>query len=354
MVQIPLPDDVFARWLKSKSSKDIEKVFGRKPDEISPMEVVGKEIRKSPALTFKSVTKEGTSKKSGKKDLLVNYKDLRKEKFYQFPDSVSTHDWKEKQTDIMLYETIKEITCVECTEGLVTCKHCEGSGLVVCKNCKNIKDLQCRECKGEGSITYKFDIYNEQQNKIETQKREITCWNCHGKQTVVCKECGDTKQVVCHNCHAQGGTTCKVCLGTGMMFTLPLSPVPFGSHDEVYFFWDSEMEKRMSKSKILQKGHLHELLDQKDVQPIRIDALKQLDQKRLEEQLGFWNKEASNQVKECKKSFENLKKRGIEEPQFPIEIYALQKIDIETYKKKKFTIYSIGSQDGYIVFDLGF
>ena len=49
VIKTPLADEVFQRWLKSKPANDIEKVFGRKPQDISAMECVGKEIVKTPA-----------------------------------------------------------------------------------------------------------------------------------------------------------------------------------------------------------------------------------------------------------------------------------------------------------------
>ena len=49
-----------------------------------------------------------------------------------------------------------------------------------------------------------------------------------------------------------------------------------------------------------------------------------------------------------------MERGGAEDPKFPIEIYPLQRIDIESYKGKKFSVCSVGSADGYIVFDLDF
>jgi hypothetical protein len=104
----------------------------------------------------------------------------------------------------------------------------------------------------------------------------------------------------------------------------------------------------------MKKTELMDLLEKNNVSPIKISDLKNLDQKNLEGELGFWDKEASQQVKECKKSFENMEKGGPEQPKMPIEIYPLQKIDIESYKGKKFSVCSVGSASGYIVFDLDF
>ena len=87
-IKAPLPDDVFERWLKTKSSGDIEKKFGRKPSEISPMEVVGKDIHKSPALLFRTIGRKTSVKKQSKKDVFFSYKQLEKESFYKFSKPV--------------------------------------------------------------------------------------------------------------------------------------------------------------------------------------------------------------------------------------------------------------------------
>ena len=115
----------------------------------------------------------------------------------------------------------------------------------------------------------------------------------------------------------------------------------------------------MSKSKALKSRDLSQMLERKNVEPIRVGKLKDLDKKKLEDLLGFWDKDADKQVKNCKKSFENKEKSKEEEPKYPIEIYPLQKIEIDSsnasgYKNKRFAIYSIGSENGYIVFDIGF
>lgn len=354
-IKTPLPDEVFEKFLKSKSSKDIEKKFGRKVNYISPMEVVGKEIHKSPALLFKTVvTKKTSSKKASKKEFYT-FKHIEKEKFYQFDKDIASSDWKESETDVFLYKELQDSSCSKCSgNGTKKCNKCNGSKLVVCNYCKNKKDLQCKSCKGVGSIELTVQVVKEPGNKKEKAKRQVTCPDCHGEKIIICQNCGGSKEQVCKNCKGVGGESCKDCEGTGVVYKLNYSPVPFSGSSEVHVFWNKGIEKDLNKAKILKGKDLLELLEKGNVEPIKINNLKDLDQKKLEDELGFWDKEASTQIKDCKKEFEKFEKGGANNPKFPIEIYPLQKIDIETYKGKKFSICSVGSQNGYIVFDLNF
>ena len=146
VIKTPLPDDVFQRWLKSKSTNDIEKVFGRKSQDISPMEVVCKEIIKTPSLVFRTTVKKSSSSKKPEKSDLYTYDELEKQKFYKFTKSISKNDWKEKSSEVMVYDKIEEITCKECgKKGILKCDKCNGTGFIVCPTCKDAKNLQCRE-----------------------------------------------------------------------------------------------------------------------------------------------------------------------------------------------------------------
>lgn len=313
-IKAPLPDDVFERWLKTKSSGDIEKKFGRKPNEISPMEVVGKEIHKSPALLFKTVGRKNSVKKQSKKDVFYSYKQLDKETFYKFSKPVKQSEWKSKESEVYVYDKIAESNCPDCSG-----KGVEGS---------------CKNCKGSGSLTLKVEVITEPDSKKDKKERKVKCGECHGTGV--------------------SSTTCKTCEGTGVVYRFPSDIVPFSDAGDVYVFWNQQIEKEMAKSKFMKKTELMDLLEKNNVAPIKINDLKNLEEKNLEPELGFWDKEASQQVKECKKSFEDMTKEGSEEPKYPIEIYPMQRIDIESYKGKKFSICSVGSANGYIVFDLDF
>lgn len=313
-IKAPLADDVFERWLKSKSAGDIEKKFGRKVSEISPMEVVGKEIHKSPALLIRTLMRKTAVQKSSNKDVFYSYKQMEKETFYRFTGSVKQSEWKEKSSEIFSYDKIVESNCPECS----------GKGV----------DGQCRSCKGSGVDTAKIEVITMPDNKKNKVERKLKCSNCHGTGV--------------------SPNTCKTCEGTGIVYRFPIDLVPFAGAGGVHFFWNEQIEKEMNKSKFMKGTELADLLDKNNVSPIKINDLKNLEQKNLEPELGFWDKEASKQAKECKNSFENLDKSGAEAPQLPIEIYPLQRIDIETYKGKKFSICSVGSASGYIIFDLDF
>ena len=314
-IKAPLPDDVFERWLKSKPAGDIEKKFGRKPSEISPMEVVGKEIHKSPALLFRtSMRKTASASKSSKKDVFYSYSQLQKESFYKFASPIKQSEWKEKSTEVIMYDKVTESNCPDCA----------GKGV----------EGQCKICKGSGSIILKVEVMNFPDNKKELRERKVKCGTCHGS--------------------GASPNSCKSCEGTGTVYRFPTDLVPFSDAGDVYAFWNEQIAKEMAKSKFMKNAELMDLLEKNNVSAIKVTDLKNLEQKNLESELGFWDKEASQQVKECKKTFENLDKSGSEEPKLPIEIFPLQKIDIESYKGKKFAVCSVGSASGYIVFDLDF
>ena len=290
-IKAPLPDDVFERWLKSKSAGDIEKKFGRKPTEISPMEVVGKEIHKSPALLFKTtMRKSAPPSKGSKKGDFYSYKRLEKESFYKFEGSLKQSDWKEKSTEVLIYDKIVETNCSDCS----------GKGV----------QGQCKECKGSGTLILKVEVIKEPGTKKEKKERKVKCFECHGSGVST--------------------VSCKTCEGTGVVYRFPTDSVPFSGAGDVYVFWNEQIEKEMAKSKFMKKTELMDLLEKNNVTPIKINDLKNLEEKNLQPELGFWDKEASSQVKECKKTFENLEKSGAEEPKYPIEIYPLQRIDIES------------------------
>lgn len=354
VIKTPLADDVFKRWLASKPSDKIKKKFGRKSSEISAMEVVGKEIHKSPALIFTSTIRKTSKSDSIKKsNKIYTYKDLSKQKFYKFNNRVNKNDWKEKNEEVTLYEKIESIACKKCqSNGYKKCRDCDGLGKIECKSCRDSKKLVCRECDGKGSKTINIEIIDEKGKKSSVE-RKIKCPKCHGKGKFKCTDCGDSKSIICKRCKGTGGEDCSDCEGIGTVYHFPLSIVPFGGVGEVYFFWNNKLEKEISKSKTFKGKELLDLLQKSNVQPIKLKP-DELNENKLEEELGYWDKEAAEQVKECRKTFEDMQKGGAEEPKLPIELYPLQKIDIETYTDKKFSIFSIGSENGYIVFDLSF
>ena len=354
-IKAPLADDVFQKWLKTKSASDIEKKFGRKASEISAMEVVGKEIHKSPALLFRTTIKKGsTSIKKSKKDY-YSYKQLEKETFYKFEKAVTSAEWK-GDDDVYLYDKIVESKCADCTgTGLdKSCKKCNGAKTIACQACADEKDLQCKNCKGTGSMNLQIEVINEPGSKKQKVERKSRCSECFGNGKEICQECAGTKKTICNSCKGLGGRSCSTCEGSGTVYRLTYELVPYTGSGDVHVFWNSSIEKELSKAKIMKGLDLLDMLESNKVQAIKITNIKDLEQKKLEDELGFWDKEASTQIKDCKKEFEQLEKGGAEVPKYPIEIYPLQKIDIETYKGKKFSVCSIGSQNGYIVFDYGF
>lgn len=345
----PLVDDVFSRWLARADLSNLEKLFSMKRvkferSNISAAESV-KNVEKHAVFFFHSRIDPSITKNIEKK--MVNIDELTKMNFYDFgTKQVDTMEWKDKNL-VPLYSSIKEVNCSDCGgRGYITCDKCRGSGTLECKKCKGNRNVTCDACKGEKKLYVNLKVITDG-NKTSIEM-PYNCDVCGGVGTIFCDYCGGTGKVDCDKCHGRTQNLCMKCKGTGALFEYTIGPVPFKPAIVPNLFFRPEFEK-----------HLAKVIDKEfaNIEGIRIRDYDSLTEKELTPQLGFFNKEVNDKMNKTKSAFKNLEKKaakGGEKPEYPIYVYPLLKLDIETPKGKKFNIFSIGTERSYIVTDYGF
>jgi hypothetical protein len=345
----PISDDVFAKWLERADMGKLEKFFSVKRvkferSNVSAAESV-KNVEKHTVFFFHSKVAPSPAKEAEKK--LVNIEELSKVTFYDFGTKpVDMLEWKEKSL-IPLYSSLKETPCDECSgKGFITCDKCKGSGTLSCKKCNGTGSLTCPSCKGDRKLYANLKVITE--GKKTDVEMPYNCDVCGGAGTIKCNNCGGTGKVDCDKCHGEEKTPCKQCKGTGTLFEYTVGSVPFKTAVVPNLFFKSEFEK-----------HLENVIDKEfaNIEGIKITDSNSLSEKELTPQLGFFNKEVEDKMNKAKATFKDLEKKGTkggETPQYPIYAFPLLKLDIETPKGKKFSIFSIGTDRNYIVTDYGF
>jgi hypothetical protein len=345
----PLSDDVFAKWLERADLGKLEKLFSVKRVKferanISVAESV-KNVEKHAVFFFHSRIEPSTEKEVEKN--VVNIDELSKVTFYDFGNKqVDLMEWKDKNL-VPLHSSIKEIECDECGgKGSIACDKCNGSGALACKKCNGSGNLTCPSCKGDRKLYLKLKVITE--GKKKDLEMPYNCDACGGVGTIKCNDCGGTGKVDCDKCHGEGKNPCKQCKGTGTLFEYVTGAVPFKTAVIPNLFFRSEFEK-----------HLAKVIDKEfaNIEGIKINDYNSLNEKEITPYLGFFNKEVEDKMNKAKAAFKDLEKKagkGGEKPEYPIYVYPLLKLDIQTPRGKKFNIFSVGTESRYIVTDYGF
>nr|MDO8080861.1 hypothetical protein [Candidatus Freyarchaeota archaeon] len=345
----PVSDDVFAKWLERADLGKLEKLFSVKrvkfeKSNISVAESV-KNVEKHAVFFFHSRIDPSTTKEVEKN--VVNIDELSKVTFYDFGNKqVDITEWKDKNL-VPFHSSIKEIRCDECSgKGSIACDKCNGSGTLACKKCNGSGNLTCPSCKGDRKLYAKLKVLTE--GKKSDVEMPYNCDVCWGVGTIKCSNCGGTGKVDCDKCHGEAKTPCKQCKGTGTLFEYATGSVPFKTAVIPNLFFRSEFEK-----------HLAKVIDKEfaNIEGIKINDYNSLNEKEITPHLGFFNKEVEDKMNKAKAAFKDLEKKaakGGETPEYPISVYPLLKLDIETPKGKKFSVFSIGTDKNYIVTDYGF
>ncbi|MHA1166738.1 MAG: hypothetical protein ACTSRU_02880 [Candidatus Hodarchaeales archaeon] len=357
-IKAPNIDDVFARWLNKTPSGKIEKAFGFSKSDVSTAESV-KDTDKSVLFYFVSMVKPtGKTEKSTTVAERVKAEQLKKYTLYSFKGKVEKGDWKEKSIEVYSFDDIKEIPCKDCQgKGYLNCKACNGKGRTSCKKCENKGKITCKRCeKTPGNLEIEVDVINEK-GKKNKKTVIVPCPECNGDRLISCPECGGKGGGVCQKCTGTGRKKCKACDGTGKLFDLIKIPVPFNidQREKRNFFYSKKYEKELaSVGKDLTDVAL------KEVEGIAFSDLKKLNSE-LASSMGEikLDKDTENNMKQTIKTCETLKKefekkKGIEKPLMPVVAYPMSILYIETKKKKKFKIFSLGSEKRFVVFDRGF
>ncbi|MEM2133807.1 MAG: hypothetical protein Q6366_004655 [Candidatus Freyarchaeota archaeon] len=346
----PTADDVFKKWLERADLGKLEKAFSVKHvkferSNVSASESV-KNVEKHAVFFFHSKIEPSISKEAEKK--LVDIDELRKVTFYDFGNKqVDLVEWKDKNL-VPLYSSIREVSCSECNgKGFIACDKCKGSGTLECKKCKGTGSLTCDACKGEKKLHLKLKVITAEGKKTDIEM-PYNCDLCGGVGTIYCDNCAGTGKIDCDKCHGGTKNPCKKCKATGTLFEYTIGPVPFKPAVIPKLFFRPEFEKYLGK--VIDKEFAN-------IEGIVIRDYENLTEKELTPQLGFFNKEVEDKMKKTRDTFKELEKKaakGGEKPEYPIYVYPLLKLDVESPRGKKFTIFSIGTERGYIVTDYGF
>ncbi|MGV9199097.1 MAG: hypothetical protein ACOC4M_09675 [Promethearchaeia archaeon] len=308
-IKAPNSDQIFEKWKNqalSKQKKNLEKHFGTKGsvfslNNVSAAETV-KETLKEAAIYF--AIKKVIEPVKDKDEVTVVADKLHKEDFYMFKDKVNKENWGGDKK-VPMFNTIKPIAC----------KKCGGKGYL---------EYKCKECGGSGKIEEKWKIYvGEEENKEKT-KFSYPCGECYGM--------GKLRE------------KCDVCEGHKNLYTYQILPVPFKTvitgipvlHSSAKTKYEREIKK-----------DLHKLI--RDVEGIKFRGLKNL-KKKAEPSLGYWNKNIKKTIKNAAKDYKKYGKADEYKMDSPIYLFPMIQLICETKRGKDFEIYSIGSQNKFIVY----
>ncbi|NHI94094.1 MAG: hypothetical protein EAX96_16510 [Candidatus Lokiarchaeota archaeon] len=355
-VKAPNPDDVFDKWLQRAPPKKLENFFAVKgvkfeKGNISKAKYV-KNIVDSVVFYFQAKIEDIRIQKNKAEEVIIFPKNIKKVEFFEFgSNKVNPKTWK--GNDIVPIESsIKKVSCEnkKCTSGYIKCENCKGEGRISCRKCKGKGTFTCSKCAGSGFEEVEISVISYSNSKENKLKKTIKhqCPICFGSGKQFCKDCNGEGFQVCDKCKGDKRTTCKQCAGYGFSYQYRLIPVPFGvptgpEKYEPYLFFNKDIEKAI-------KEDLAEEINQAKVQGIQIKDIKNLDEKFVKANLGNFDKEIGTRMKDCKSTWAKLENSGIESPMFPIYMFPVIEMDVITPTNKKFSIFSIGTDKGYVIY----
>ncbi|MFX1297803.1 MAG: hypothetical protein ACFFD2_23525 [Promethearchaeota archaeon] len=304
-------DDIFEKWKQQAARKDrkkMEKQFGTKGsvfslDAISAAEYVVPPALKGAAIYFSIKTTVAPAK--GKEENLVIASRVSRETYYSFKGkNVNKDNWKGNEK-VPIYESISAVPC----------KTCGGKGYI---------DDKCRSCKGSGKIEENLNVLEgEDQNKVK-KVFSYPCGECYGTGKVQ--------------------NPCKECEGHKNLYKYEIQPVPFQSVvtgvPVLHSSLQTKYEKEIGKD-------LQDLIE--SVEGIKFNNFKELDDK-AEGSLGYWDKNVKKTINSAGSDYKNYEKD--KDTQIVTQIYLFPMIQLNCKSKKgsKFEIYSIGSDQKFMIF----
>ncbi|MHA1646276.1 MAG: hypothetical protein ACTSVL_01785 [Promethearchaeota archaeon] len=345
------PDVIWEKWKQKNAKKQkLEKHYGVKGavfklENITAAEFV-KGVEKAIVIYLeKSLDIEPSKEKVKTEEASV--RDVEKERFYNINGYPVKADWK-GQSEVPFFKTLQKQNCSKCNgRGGVSCKKCDGSKLISCPDCGGKSDrTNCKECKGTGKKSIEITVLNEKQDKAK-KTIEVQCNECIGSGKIVCARCGGTGKVPCKYCDGMGIIQCSDCKGYGIFFNYQIKPVPFKKEHEsepviLSSIKLSGLEKEMGRE-------IHDAIDLVDAIVIRKPE-KDLDQKFIEPNLGYYSKDIGKAVKEASKEWKQASKKDDINIRLPIYVFPVLVLNCETKKGKNFQVYSLGSDKKFLVF----
>jgi len=310
-IKSPNIDDIFNKWKQKanrQKKKELEKQFGTKGavfsvDTISAGETV-KETLKEAAVYFQVEEKAETSKEQ-KKEEQGDIKELSKNTFYLIKGAgVDKSKWKGPDI-VPMFDSIEKIPCSDC----------KGKGYI---------ESKCKECTNGNKTTEMTVLVGEEQKK---EKKPF--------------------KYGCNTCYKTGAirNRCKTCDGDGTTYKWKILPVPFVSKmaivPKLYSSAPTKYEKQIGEE-------LGELIE--SVEGIKIQSVKDLNDKKVEPNLGYYNKNISKVVKKAASDYQKFEKDKDYKIKSQIYVFPLIQIFCESKKGKKFEIYSLGSEQKFFTY----
>ncbi|MGQ4875488.1 MAG: zinc finger-like domain-containing protein [Promethearchaeia archaeon] len=308
-IKTPNLDSIFEKWKNQevrRNKKKMEKEFGTKGavfslNQISAAEFV-KNTNKEAAIYF--AIKKSTAPAKGSEIKTIPASRINREVFYSFKgQKVNKENWKDKEK-VPIFESIKQIPC----------DSCKGKGFT---------QQKCKSCKGSGKVQLKGTVLVGENKEKKTHVFEIPCAECYGTGNIQarCRECGGHK----YN------------------FQYEIRPVPFitvVTGIPVLHASTRKYEKEIGED-------LHKLI--KEVEGIKFKDFKTLEAK-AEASLGYFNKNIKKAISLAKSDYTQFQKDKNAEIITQIHLFPLIQLICTTKRGSNFEIYSIGSQNGFIIY----
>ncbi|MEM4447307.1 MAG: hypothetical protein QXP17_02885 [Candidatus Jordarchaeales archaeon] len=341
----PSPDEVFSIWVSGMRDDEVEELFARKDmpfdrSSVSAAEFV-KEVDRKIAVFFMSKV-ETESLESEKKE--SNYEGLLKVKFYEFPKGKVSPELK-LDSRLPMFNSLEKVECSECAgKGYLECDKCGGKGTLPCSECGESGEVSCDECDGSKEITLTLSVIS---NGEEVEKElKIQCPTCFGSGKVVCGKCGGLTKLVCNECEGDGKFPCKKCKGAGIVFSYSISPPPVSGKKAYLIYSKPEIDEALSEMLVDKISQL---------EAVKVNDYKQLNKDDLEALLGFYNKDVDSKASRARKLFAELEKKADktgETPLYPIYIFPIVRLDVETVKGKRIQVFAVGGEKNYTTITL--
>lgn len=349
LIKSPNSDAIWAKWKhKNVQSQKLEKHYGIKGavfkiDDITAAEFV--QAVKKGSLLYYEKTMEIKPSAVKPRTERTTLKKIEKVKFYSFSGTLVKDEWK-GDTTVPMYDSLVKENCPKCKgAGGTPCKKCGGTKLLTCPDCSN-KPKSCNNCNGTGKLKAEITVLNEKQQKSK-KILEVNCHQCYGNGKELCMRCGGSGKVTCKYCVGTGLSSCGECDGTGSIFRYDIKPVPFKyeQYSEPVILSSMKLtglEKEMGRE--IQKA-----IEQVEGIPIK-NPDKELTQSYLEPNLGYYDKETNNVVKQAEREWKEAEKNDDLKIHLPLYLFPLIILECTTRKGSKFQVYSIGSEQKFLTF----
>ena len=309
-IKTPNLDDIFTKWKERAARKDkntMERQFGTKgavftTDAISAAEYVNPPALKGAAIYFS--VKQTVAASNNKDQILVEAPRVSREPFYSLKGNINKENWKGNE-EVPMYESIQAVPC----------KACKGNGY---------SGESCKACKGTGKIVEDLIVLTGEEQKKEKKPFEYPCGNCFGtgKLQSPCKECGGHKN----------------------LYKYEILPVPFKTVVSGVPILHSSLQTKYEKE--IGKD-LQELIE--SVEGIKFGNFNDLNDK-AEASLGYWDKGVKKVINAAGSDYKKYEKDKDAKIESQIYLFPMIQLNCQTKRGKKFDIYSIGSEQNFMIY----